>query len=144
MAIRPVLKKLKEEINTRMGPDVGTWRDDKYTKLLEGAAYDEAKQVGLRKYWRENCIKLKPFDIPAGTRLVQKSSSGNWYGTIVVDCKAIGLINEVGHELLLDKPASLSDYCKNNQIPLQFDDDKVTLATLPTEILEKIYNAIVR
>lgn len=144
MAIRPILKKLKEEIKLKMASDVDTWRNNKYTKLLEGAAYDKTKQVCLQKYKRENCIKLKPFDIPAGTRLVQKSSSGNWYGTIVVDCKAIGLIDEVGHELLLDKPASLSDYCKNNQIPLQWDDDKVQLAALPTEILEKIYNAIVR
>ena len=144
MAIRPVLKKLKEEINTRIGPDVGTWRDDKYAKLLEGAAYDKAKQAGLRKYWRKHCVKLRPFDIPAGTRWVAKSSSGNCYGTIILDCKAIGLVNEVGYELLLDKPASQSDYCKDNQIPLQFHDDKVTLSTLPTEILEKIYNAIVR
>jgi len=142
MAMRPILKKLREVISTKMHPDVGTWRDDKYIKLVEGAAYDEAKQVGLRKYWRKNCIKIKPFDIPAGTRLTQKSSSGVWHGTIILDCKAIGLINEIGYELLLDKPASMSDYCKNNQIPLQWDDDKVQLATLPTEILEQIGQAL--
>ena len=141
--MRPVLKKLKEVISTKMNPDVGTWRDSKYTKMLDGAAYSKTKQARLRKYWREHCIKLKPFDIPVGTRLTQKSSSGVWHGTIIVPCKAIGLVNEVGYELLLDKPACQSDYCKNNQIPLKWDDDKVDLATLPTEILEKIYNAII-
>ena len=40
--------------------------------------------------------------------------------------------------------ASLSKYCKDNQIPLQFDDDKMSLSTLSTDLLEKIYNAIVR
>lgn len=141
MAMRPILKKLQLEIKSRLG-DRGY--DEEYSELLCGAAYDEAKQKGLRKYWRKNCVKLRPFDIPVGTKWVCKSSSGNSYGETVVKCKAIGLINEIGYELLLDRPASLSKYCKDHQIPLQFDDDKMSLSTLSTDLLEKIYASIVR
>ena len=141
MAMRPILKKLQLEIKSRLGDRE---YDEEYSELLCGAAYDETKQKELRKYWRKNCVKLRPFDIPVGTKWVSKSSSGNYHGETVVECKAIGLINEIGYELLLDRPASLSKYCKDNQIPLQFDDDKMSLSTLSTDLLEKIYSAIVR
>ena len=144
MAMRPILKKLREEINCNLKQNNWLERDEKYFNLIAGAAYDENKQKELKKYWQEHCIKLKPFDIPAGTRWISKSSSGNCCGTIVVPCKAIGLINETSYELLLDKLASLSDYRKKNGIALSWDCDKVQLSTLLTELLEKVYAAIVR
>ena len=38
--MRPVLKKLKDEINSKMKPRYE--RDEEYYKLLEGAAYKES------------------------------------------------------------------------------------------------------
>ena len=141
MAMRPILKKLQLEIKSRLSDRAD---DEEYYKLLYGAAYDKKKQKRLKNYWRKNCIKLKPFDIPVGTKWVSKSTSGNCHGETVVKCKAIGLINDTSYELLLDRPASLSKYCKDNQLGLRYDDDRIILSTLSTDLLEKIYAAIVR
>lgn len=140
MAMRPILKKLKNEIDTKFGHEY----EDKYFDLLEGCVYDKKKQASLTRYLRSHCVKLRPFTIPAGTCWIEKSSSGSCYGTIVKNCKAIGLIKESSYELLLDRPASLSNFCQKHGIGLQFGDDTVILSTLSTELLEQIDRAIIR
>lgn len=144
MAMRPVLKALKKEINDNYLSNLLSEQTDKFYRLQSGSAYSRYKQTALRKWWRENSIKLKPIEIPVGTRIVHKSSSGTSYSTIIKNCKAIGLIDYCGHKLLLDTTAVLSDYCKENNFSMIWDkSDKINLTDLPTELLEKIHSAII-
>lgn len=125
MAMRPALKKIVKLLKERKS-------------LLDIDGYYNAVSDNnkFEKFIKKHCIRLRnPVPIKAGTKWVSKSSSGTYHGEFKVDCKVIGVVYNIGTQLVLDKRSSISKYCEEfNGKP----DYLEQLSSLDSELLEKI------
>lgn len=125
MAMRSALKKIVNLLKERK-----TLLDiDGYYNVVT----DDGK---FEKFIKKHCLRLRnPVLIKAGTKWVSKSSSGTYHGEFKVDCKVIGVVDNIGTQLVLDKRSSISKYGEE----LSGEPDYLeTLSSLDTELLEKI------
>lgn len=125
MAMRPVLKKivnLLKESKSLM--DV----DGYYTAVKDTSKFE--------KFIKKHCIRLRnPVPIKAGTKWTWKSSSGTVHGKFKVDCEAIGVVLNVGPQVVLNKWSSISNHDEELNGELDYIEQ---LSALNTELLEKI------
>ena len=128
MAMRPQLKKIVEVLK-----EEGPIQDKEgYWKMLESGSKEDE-----HTFLKKNMHRLrKPIKVPAGTTWTTKSSSGNTKGMFKEDCRILGVVNRIGNQIVLDKPASVSlgyedypDFCEQ-------------LSSLSTDLLEKIAEAM--
>ena len=97
------------------------------------AVKDDSK---FEKFLKKHCIRLRnPVPIKAGTKWTSKSSSSTIHGKFKVDCKAIGVVLNVGPQVVLDKRSSTSSQCEELNGKLDYLEQ---LSALDTELLEKI------
>ena len=97
------------------------------------AVKDDSK---FEKFLKKHCIRLRnPVPIKAGTKWTSKSSSGTIHGKFKVNCKAIGVVLNVGPQVVLDKRSSTSIQCEELNGKLDYLEQ---LSALDTELLEKI------
>ena len=124
MAMRPALKKIVNLL--------------KESESLSNASdyYMVADENKFEKFIKKHCIRLRnPVPIKAGTKWTWKSSSGTIHGKFKVDCKAIGVVLNVGPQIVLDKRSSISNQCEELNGKLDYLEQ---LSSLDTELLEKI------
>ena len=124
MAMRPALKKIVNLL--------------KESESLSNASdyYMVADENKFEKFIKKHCIRLRnPVPIKAGTKWTWKSSSGTVHGKFKVDCKAIGVVLNVGPQIVLDKRSSISNQCEELNGRLDYLEQ---LSSLDTELLEKI------
>ena len=122
--MRPVLKKIVNLL--------------KESESLSNASdyYMAADENKFEKFIKKHCICLRnPVPIKAGTKWTSKSSSGTIHGKFKVDCKAIGVVLNVGPQIVLDKRSSISNQCEELNGRLDYLEQ---LSSLDTELLEKI------
>ena len=124
MAMRPVLKKIVNVL--------------KASESLSNAGdyYMVADENKFEKFIKKHCIRLRnPVPIKAGTKWTWKSSSGTVHGKFKVNCKVIGVVLNVGPQVVLNKWSSIS----NQGEELNGEQDYLEqLSALDTELLEKI------
>lgn len=124
MAMRPALKKivdLLKECESLLNVD------GYYTAVKDDSKFE--------KFLKKHCIRLRnPVPIKAGTKWTSKSSS-TIHGKFKVDCKAIGVVLNVGPQVVLDKRSSTSSQCEELNGKLDYLEQ---LSALDTELLEKI------
>jgi len=125
MAMRPALKKIVNLLKERKTlSDI----DGYYTAVADDSKFE--------KFIKKHCIRLRnPVPIKAGTKWASKSSSGTYRGEFKVDCKAIGVVHNIGTQLVLDKRSSISRCCEEFDGELDYLEQ---LSSLDTELLEKI------
>ena len=124
MAMRPVLKKIVNVL--------------KASESLSNAGdyYMVADENKFEKFIKKHCIRLRnPVPIKAGTKWTWKSSSGTVHGKFKVDCKAIGVVLNVGPQIVLNKCSSISNQGEELNGKLDYLEQ---LSALDTELLEKI------
>ena len=124
MAMRPALKKIVNLL--------------KESESLSNASdyYMVADENKFEKFIKKHCIRLRnPVPIKTGTKWTWKSSSGTVHGKFKVDCKAIGVVLNVGPQIVLDKRSSISNQCEELNGELDYLEQ---LSALDTELLEKI------
>ena len=125
MAMRPALKKivkLLKESESLLNVD-GYYAAVKDTRKFE-------------KFIKKHCICLRnPVPIKAGTKWTSKSSSGTIHGKFKVNCKVIGVVLNIGPQLVLDKRSSISNKGEELNGELDYLEQ---LSALDTELLEKI------
>ena len=124
MAMRPVLKKIVNLL--------------KESESLSNASdyYMVADENKFEKFIKKHCIRLlNPVPIKAGTKWTSRSSSGTIHGKFKVDCKAIGVVLNVGPQIVLDKRSSISNQGEELNGELDYLEQ---LSALDTELLEKI------
>lgn len=136
--MRKVLKELK---NLARSVELDEAATALYNKLIWNSAHDVNKQKQITRFWHEHSLKLStPIEIAAGTKWCMKSSSGNFCGTFVKDCKAIGIISDIGECLLLDKPSIMPDNALYDDIP--YDHDRIQLSSLSSDLLDKVLASV--
>jgi len=125
--MRPELKKIRESIKTAGAT------------MQNNPAWCEPRSDRSEHAWlKRHCLKLKsPVEVKAGTKWIQKSSSGNVKGVFLKPCKIIGVIEYVGYEVVLDKPSSTSEECMAYGRP-DFLNIRESVSAMPTDILKKI------
>ena len=125
MAMRPALKKI-----------VTLLKESKSLMDVDGY-YTAVKDTGkFEKFIKKHCIRLRnPVPIKAGTKWTLKSSSGTIHGKFKVDCKAIGVVLNVGPQVVLNKWSSISNQGEELNGELDYLEQ---LSALDTELLEKI------
>ena len=120
MAMRPALKKI-----------VNLLKEQKTLSDIDGyytAVKDESR---LENFIKKHCLRLRnPVPIKAGTKWTLKTSS-TIHGEFKVDCKVIGVVNNIGTQIVLDKRSSSCNGCEK----LAYLE---SLSALDTELLEKI------
>ena len=124
MAMRPALKKIVNLL--------------KESESLSNASdyYMVADENKFEKFIKKHCIRLRnPVPIKAGTKWTWKSSSGTICGKFKVDCKAIGVVLNVGPQVVLNKCSSISNHGEELNGELDYLEQ---LSALDTELLEKI------
>ena len=124
MAMRPVLKKIVNVLNA--------------SESLSNAGdyYMVADENKFEKFIKKHCIRLRnPVPIKAGTKWTWKSSSGTVHGKFKVDCKAIGVVLNVGPQIVLNKCSSISNQGEELNGKLDYLEQ---LSALDTGLLEKI------
>ena len=124
MAMRPALKKIVTLL--------------KESESLSNASdyYMVADENKFEKFIKKHCIRLRnPVPIKAGTKWTWKSSSGTVHGKFKVDCKAIGVVLNVGPQVVLNKCSSISNHGEELNGELDYLE---RLSALDTELLEKI------
>ena len=129
MAMRPALKKI-----------VKLLKESKSLMDVDGyyaAVKDTSK---FEKFIKKHCIRLRnPVPIKAGTKWTSKSNSGTIHGKFKVDCKAIGVVLNVGPQIVLDKRSSISNQCEELNGRLDYLEQ---LSSLDTDLLEKTDKAL--
>ena len=124
MAMRPALKKIVNLL--------------KESESLSNASdyYMVADENKFEKFIKKHCIRLRnPVPIKAGTKWTWTSSSGTVRGKFKVNCKVIGVVLNVGPQIVLDKRSSISNQCEELNGRLDYLEQ---LSSLDTELLEKI------
>ena len=125
MAMRPALKKI-----------VNLLKESKSLMDFDGyyaAVKDTSK---FEKFIKKHCIRLRnPVPIKAGTKWTWKSSSGTVHGKFKVDCEAIGVVLNVGPQVVLNKWSSIDNKGEELNGELDYLEQ---LSALDTELLEKI------
>ena len=124
MAMRPALKKIVNLL--------------KESESLSNASdyYMIADENKFEKFIKKHCIRLRnPVPIKAGTKWTWKSSSGTVHGKFKVNCKAIGVVLNVGPQVVLNKQSSISNQGEELNGELDYLEQ---LSALDTELLEKI------
>ena len=125
MAMRPVLKKI-----------VNLLKESKSLREVDGyyaAGKDTSK---FEKFIKKHCIRLRnPVPIKAGTKWTSRSSSGTVHGKFKVECKVIGVVLDVGPQVVLNKCSSISNQGEELNGRLDYLEQ---LSSLDTELLEKI------
>ena len=124
MAMRPALKKIVNLL--------------KESESLSNASdyYTIADENKFEKFIKKHCIRLRnPVPIKAGTKWTWKSSSGTVHGKFKVNCKAIGVVLNVGPQVVLNKQSSISNQGEELNGELDYLEQ---LSALDTELLEKI------
>ena len=126
--MRPQLKKIVEVIKKE-----GPIQDKKgYWEMLE--SFSEEKE---HTFLKKNMHRLrKPIKVSAGTTWIAKSSSGNTKGMFKEDCRIRGVVNRIGNQIVLDKPASV--IMGHEDYPEFYEQ----LSSLSTDLLEKIAEAL--
>ena len=125
MAMRPALKKI-----------VNLLKESKSLMDVDGyyAAVKDTRK--FEKFIKKHCIRLRnPVPIKAGTKWTLKSSSATVHGKFKVDCKAIGVVLNVGPQVVLNKWSSISNQGEELNGELDYLEQ---LSALDTELLEKI------
>ena len=98
--------------------------------------YMIADENKFEKFIKKHCIRLRnPVPIKAGTKWTWKSSSGTVHGKFKVNCKAIGVVLNVGPQVVLNKQSSISNQGEELNGELDYLEQ---LSALDTELLEKI------
>lgn len=127
--MRPALKKI---VNLLKENKSLTDIDGYYTAVKDASKFEE--------FIKKHCIHLRnPVSIKAGTTWTSKSDSGTIHGKFKIDCKAIGVVNHVGTQLVLNKRSSISNQCEELNGELDYLEQ---LSVLDTELLEKIANEL--
>lgn len=125
MAMRPALKKIVKLLKeSKSLMDV----DGYYTAVKDTSKFE--------KFIKKHCIHLRnPVPIKAGTKWTLKSSSDTVHGKFKVDCKVIGVVLNVGPQVVLNKQSSISNQGEELNGELDYLEQ---LSALDTELLEKI------
>lgn len=129
MAMRPALKKIVNLLKEHKAlSDI----DGYYTVIMDDDKFE--------KFIKKHCLHLRnPVPIKAGTKWASKSSSGTYHGEFKVDCKVIGVVHNIGMQLVLDKRSSISKCCEEFDGELDYLEQ---LSSLDTKLLEKIANEL--
>ena len=124
MAMRPALKKI-----------VNLLKESESLSNV-GDYYMVSDENKFEKFIKKHCIRLRnPVPIKAGTKWTWKSSSGTVHGKFKVNCKVIGVVLNVGPQVVLNKWSSISNQGEELNGELDYLEQ---LSALDTELLEKI------
>lgn len=124
--MRPALKKIADALKGEPSIlDLPEWNKTSWNAVVPSRSRDA--------FIIKHCHKLrKPVHIPAGTKWIDRSSSGSITGHFIKDCNAIGVVKFKGLyiDVVLDREASAAPFISAEYLE--------KLSALDTELLEKI------